>query len=125
MPALSASVDPARTYDRLDDLVEDVENARVWGGLHYRTTMEETAKHSRASQGCRKAPLPVAPHPGTRRSDGETSTEGGTRPPSVGETSRHGKSVTPLDRTATSIESATARSRSSYQGNGGTLSDRC
>ena len=23
----------------------DVENARVWGGLHYRTTMTETAKH--------------------------------------------------------------------------------
>jgi hypothetical protein len=34
-----------RTYQRLDDLVEDVENARVWGGLHYRTTMTETAKH--------------------------------------------------------------------------------
>jgi hypothetical protein len=33
-----------RTYERLDDLVADVENARVWGGLHYRTTMEETAK---------------------------------------------------------------------------------
>jgi hypothetical protein len=36
---------PPRTYERLDDLVEDVENARVWGGLHYRTTMTETAKH--------------------------------------------------------------------------------
>ena len=34
----------SRTYDRLDDLVTDVENARVWGGLHYRTTMTETAK---------------------------------------------------------------------------------
>ena len=34
-----------RTYDTLDELVEDVENARVWGGLHYRTTMTETAKH--------------------------------------------------------------------------------
>ena len=34
-----------RTYDRLGELVEDVENARVWGGLHYRTTMTETAKH--------------------------------------------------------------------------------
>jgi hypothetical protein len=34
-----------RTYENLDDLVEDVENARVWGGLHYRTTMRETAKH--------------------------------------------------------------------------------
>ena len=35
----------SRTYDRLGELVEDVENARVWGGLHYRTTMTETAKH--------------------------------------------------------------------------------
>lgn len=34
-----------RTYERLDDLVEDVENARVWGGLHFRTTMTESAKH--------------------------------------------------------------------------------
>ena len=36
---------PPRTYENLDDLVEDVENARVWGGLHFRTTMTETAKH--------------------------------------------------------------------------------
>ena len=35
----------SRTYDRLDALVEEVNDARVWGGLHYRTTMEETAKH--------------------------------------------------------------------------------
>ena len=34
-----------RTYEKLDDLVVDVENARVWGGLHYRTTMTDTAKH--------------------------------------------------------------------------------
>ena len=34
-----------RTYENLDELVADVENARVWGGLHYRTTMTETAKH--------------------------------------------------------------------------------
>ena len=25
--------------------MEAIENARVWGGLHYRTTMTETAKH--------------------------------------------------------------------------------
>ena len=37
--------DPPRTYENLDDLVADVENARVWGGLHFRTTMTETAKH--------------------------------------------------------------------------------
>jgi hypothetical protein len=35
---------PPRTYDTLDELVVDVENARVWGGLHFRTTMTETAK---------------------------------------------------------------------------------
>ena len=35
----------SRTYDRLDELVEEVNDARVWGGLHYRWTMEETAKH--------------------------------------------------------------------------------
>jgi hypothetical protein len=34
-----------RTYENLDDLVADVENARVWGGLHYRTTMTRSAKH--------------------------------------------------------------------------------
>ena len=34
-----------RTFETLDELVEDVENARVWGGLHYRTTMTDTAKH--------------------------------------------------------------------------------
>ncbi len=41
----STVVGTSRTYDRLDDLVADVADARVWGGLHYRTTMEETAKH--------------------------------------------------------------------------------
>jgi hypothetical protein len=35
----------SRTYDRLDDLVAEVNDGRVWGGLHYRSTMEETAKH--------------------------------------------------------------------------------
>jgi hypothetical protein len=40
----STVVGSSRTYDRLDDLVAEVENARVWGGLHFRTTMEETAK---------------------------------------------------------------------------------
>ena len=40
----SVVVGKSRTYDRLDDLVADVEDARVWGGLHYRTTMQETAK---------------------------------------------------------------------------------
>ena len=38
---------PRRTYESLDELITDVENARVWGGLHYRTTMTQTAKHFR------------------------------------------------------------------------------
>jgi hypothetical protein len=45
MPALSPIGGPPRTYRDLDDLVEDIENARVWGGLHYRTTMEKTANY--------------------------------------------------------------------------------
>ena len=43
--SLAPGAGPPRTYDTLDELVKDVENARVWGGLHYRTTMTETAKH--------------------------------------------------------------------------------
>jgi hypothetical protein len=35
----------SRTYEHLGQLVAEVEDARVWGGLHYRATMEETAKH--------------------------------------------------------------------------------
>ena len=42
--SLAAGAGPPRTYDTLDELVVDVENARVWGGLHYRTTMTDTAK---------------------------------------------------------------------------------
>jgi len=41
----SAVTNTSRTYERLDDLVKEVEDARVWGGLHYRWTMTETAKH--------------------------------------------------------------------------------
>jgi PAP2 superfamily len=41
----AAGAGPPRTYEALDELVTDVENARVWGGLHYRTTMTKTAKH--------------------------------------------------------------------------------
>jgi hypothetical protein len=40
----STVVGKTRTYGNLDDLVTDVENARVWGGLHYRTTMTQSAK---------------------------------------------------------------------------------
>ena len=45
LPGISPLGGPARTYQDLDDLVQDVENARVWGGLHFRTTMQETAQH--------------------------------------------------------------------------------
>ena len=41
----AAGAGPPRTYETLDELVTDVENARVWGGLHFRTTMTQTAKH--------------------------------------------------------------------------------
>jgi hypothetical protein len=34
---------PARTYASLDEIIDDNANARVWGGLHYRTTMEASA----------------------------------------------------------------------------------
>ena len=34
-----------KTYATLDDVVAAIEDARVWGGLHFRTTMTETAKH--------------------------------------------------------------------------------
>lgn len=36
---------PPRTFETLDALVAEVEDARVWGGLHYRSTMTATAKH--------------------------------------------------------------------------------
>jgi hypothetical protein len=41
--SLAPGAGPPRTYETLDELVEDVENARVWGGLHYRSTMTQTA----------------------------------------------------------------------------------
>lgn len=43
----STVVGTTRTYQSLDDLVSDVEDARVWGGLHYRSTMTQSAKHFR------------------------------------------------------------------------------
>ena len=45
MTFTSNVVGAPKTYATLDDVVEAVENARVWGGLHYRTTMTETSKH--------------------------------------------------------------------------------
>jgi len=41
----STTTRTTRTYTQTGQLVADVEDARVWGGLHYRTTMTETAKH--------------------------------------------------------------------------------
>jgi hypothetical protein len=45
LPVFSTVTQTTRTYSNLDDLVEDVGNARVWGGLHYRWTTEKSAKH--------------------------------------------------------------------------------
>ena len=42
--SLAPGAGPPRTYDTLDDVVADVQNARVWGGLHYRSTVEQTSK---------------------------------------------------------------------------------
>jgi hypothetical protein len=42
--SLAPGAGSPRTYETLDDLVADVQNARVWGGLHYRSTVEQTAK---------------------------------------------------------------------------------
>jgi hypothetical protein len=41
----STVVGTTRIYQNLDEIVSEVENARVWGGLHYRTTMTQSAKH--------------------------------------------------------------------------------
>ncbi len=35
---------PSRSYASLPDIPDDTANARVWGGLHYRTTMEQSAR---------------------------------------------------------------------------------
>ena len=45
MTFTSNVVGAPKTYATLDDVVAAIEDARVWGGLHYRTTMTETAKH--------------------------------------------------------------------------------
>jgi hypothetical protein len=35
---------PTRSYSSLDDILDDTADARVWGGLHFRTTMEASAR---------------------------------------------------------------------------------
>jgi hypothetical protein len=42
--SLAPGAGPPRTFETLDELVKDVENARVWGGLHYRSTVEDSTK---------------------------------------------------------------------------------
>ena len=44
--AIFPAPDPrhTRSYDRLGDLYDEVIDARIWGGLHFRSTMEETYK---------------------------------------------------------------------------------
>ena len=37
---------PSATYDSLEDINDDTADARVWGGLHWRTTMARSAKWS-------------------------------------------------------------------------------
>jgi PAP2 superfamily len=45
MSSLAPGAGPPRTYENLDELVADVENARVWGGLHFRSTMTKSANY--------------------------------------------------------------------------------
>ena len=45
MTFTSNVVGAPKTYETLDDVVAAIEDARVWGGLHYRQTMIETARH--------------------------------------------------------------------------------
>jgi hypothetical protein len=45
IPISSTVTGTARTYGSLDELTRDVIDARVWGGLHFRTTMRDTARH--------------------------------------------------------------------------------
>ena len=85
---------------RAQGLVEDVENARVWGGLHYRTTMTETAKllpriardvgqgvlprrseAPQGRQGLTRAPFPLPRRTRARRRVGGSSTLLHGRPP--------------------------------------------
>jgi hypothetical protein len=35
---------PTRSYASLDDVIADTADGRVWAGLHFRTTMDATAR---------------------------------------------------------------------------------
>jgi hypothetical protein len=43
--SLAPGAGPPRTYENLDELVADVQNARVWGGLHFRSTVEKSSEY--------------------------------------------------------------------------------
>jgi hypothetical protein len=55
---------PARSYTSLDEILDDNANARVWGGLHYRTTMDASARWIRkvVRDALRHKFRPVHPH---------------------------------------------------------------
>jgi PAP2 superfamily len=36
MPSTVAGTDPSRHFDTVDEMITEIRNARVWGGLHYR-----------------------------------------------------------------------------------------
>jgi hypothetical protein len=35
---------PTRSYGSLDEIVEDTANGRIWAGLHFRPTMDASAR---------------------------------------------------------------------------------
>jgi hypothetical protein len=43
-PGHGSPVVPTRSYASLDEIIDDTANARVWAGLHLRTTMDATAR---------------------------------------------------------------------------------
>jgi hypothetical protein len=45
IPISSTVTGTARTYASVDELTDDVIDARVWSGLHFRTTMTDTARY--------------------------------------------------------------------------------
>jgi hypothetical protein len=45
--ATSPRTGTTRSFERLSDALEEVENARVWGGIHFRNADEQGAKLGR------------------------------------------------------------------------------
>jgi len=52
----AANAGPPRSYERLGEIRAEVDNARIWSGLHFRNTMVESTKLGR------KVAHHVAPH---------------------------------------------------------------